>query len=163
MTDDLDDECKQYLVVVPGSPNDPGRAYELCHGKSFSDRPSPSLAAANSWRIKRDLLPLTGDGASVSIVSQTTQLPSLVIRGLNFGAALWRHAMGGFQYCSQEQVEARIAVCQTCENFDGSRCIMCGCACNGNQEFLNKLAWKSEDCPLKKWPKTESSDGSKNG
>jgi len=68
-----------------------------------------------------------------------------------FVAALTRHAADGLRRCSQEQVNERLAICQNCPEFAGDRCRECGCHCNERRVFLNKLAWRSEVCPLGKW------------
>ena len=68
-----------------------------------------------------------------------------------FIAALTRHAADGLRKCSQEQVNERLAICQACPAFAGDRCQECTCRCNERRVFLNKLAWRSEVCPLGKW------------
>lgn len=68
-----------------------------------------------------------------------------------FITALTRHAADGMRKCSEEEVNERLAICQDCSSFDGDRCKECGCQCNERRLFLNKLAWRSEVCPLGKW------------
>ena len=62
-----------------------------------------------------------------------------------------RNAATGFRQSSVETLAGRLAICQTCEKFDGFHCTECGCNCNGNANFFNKLALASERCPLGKW------------
>ncbi|MCK4500469.1 hypothetical protein KAU11_08220, partial [Candidatus Babeliales bacterium] len=41
--------------------------------------------------------------------------------------------------------QARLTVCNTCEEFTGSKCKMCGC----NMQLKTRLSGQS--CPLSKW------------
>ncbi len=46
------DSCEKFRKPVPDHPEDPGRAYELCMGQSFSDRPV-RLFDVNNFRKKQ--------------------------------------------------------------------------------------------------------------
>lgn len=56
----------------------------------------------------------------------------------------------------QEKIQERLNVCAACESLgsDG-KCGICGCACDGRKEWLNKLAHPSSECPANppKWGK----------
>ena len=58
----------------------------------------------------------------------------------------------GAPTCTQEQIDDRLAICNSCERFNGSVCSLCGCPVNREQRFRNKLAWADQRCPLGKWP-----------
>lgn len=53
--------------------------------------------------------------------------------------------------CSEEEVQRRFAICESCEFFQDHSCSKCGCRIVRNREFKNKLLWKNEQCPLNKW------------
>ena len=77
--------------------------------------------------------------------------PLLAGQAWRFVKALTRHAADGLRKCTQEEVNHRLSICQLCPAFTGDRCRECGCRCNERKAFLNKLAWRSEGCPLGKW------------
>lgn len=78
--------------------------------------------------------------------------PSLVILGWNFATALSKWAFAGFPTCTPEEIETRLAICQACPEFTGgNHCSRCGCFCVEGNRLINKLAMKSEKCPLGKW------------
>lgn len=41
--------------------------------------------------------------------------------------------------------------CSNCDKREADRCTMCGCFIRREGVTLNKLAWGTEDCPVKKW------------
>lgn len=84
-----------------------------------------------------------------------SSLPPLLSRVLHFTQALANHASDGMTRCSSEEIDARLQVCQQCPAFTGSHCRECGCACSAQSKFFNKLAWRSETCPLGRWPVEE--------
>jgi len=75
------------------------------------------------------------------------QSPSFFEKVANFAEALIDHAKTGFENVSEEEKNKRMEICKTCDKFDKSTetCNLCGCHCN------RKTAWKSSECPLKKW------------
>jgi hypothetical protein len=70
----------------------------------------------------------------------------------HFFQALIKHAKDWFRKCSQKEIRQRLAICEQCEHFSGTACVQCGCPVNLEKRFRNKLAWRSESCPLGKWP-----------
>lgn len=97
--------------------------------------------------------------ATASVPIESTEHPADALHDTSrfseqawrFIRALTRHAADGLRKCSQEQVNERLAICRGCPEFVGDRCQECGCHCNERRIFLNKLAWRSESCPLGKW------------
>jgi hypothetical protein len=79
--------------------------------------------------------------------------PSPVRKALNFSKAAIGHLLAGSPTCSQEQIDARLAICRACPFFTGSACshIECGCNVNAARTYLNKLAWADQACPDGKW------------
>lgn len=96
------------------------------------------------------VIPMSSLPASQSS-SPAAALPPLSQRVLHFMRSLKDHARQGLEQCSQDEIDARLAICQECPSFTGTHCQECGCACSGRSKFFNKLAWKSEKCPLEKW------------
>jgi hypothetical protein len=54
---------------------------------------------------------------------------------------------------SQQLINERFTICQSCEKYDDieKECGVCGCNVNQKKVFLNKLAWLDQTCPLNKW------------
>lgn len=77
--------------------------------------------------------------------------PSLLQKAANFATSTVRHLAAGAPRCTQEQIDARFAICQTCEHFDGKACRLCGCPVVREKAFVSKLAWAVEKCPAGKW------------
>lgn len=86
--------------------------------------------------------------------------PSTFQRVFNFGKALLNHAADGFQKRTKEEIEQILDKhCSKCTIqqggfFDNGVCTHadCGCSVSREEVFFNKLAWRSEKCPIGKWP-----------
>lgn len=55
------------------------------------------------------------------------------------------------QMCSAEEIEGRLAICNTCEYFKENSCLLCGCTVIREANHKNKLAYKNQKCPADKW------------
>jgi len=53
--------------------------------------------------------------------------------------------------CSQEQIDSRLAICQGCEFYENNSCLKCGCTLNRDKNYMNKLLWADQSCPVGKW------------
>lgn len=53
--------------------------------------------------------------------------------------------------CSIDEIEHRFAICASCEYYKNNTCEKCGCYLVRDQVYMNKLAWKDQECPLGKW------------
>lgn len=53
--------------------------------------------------------------------------------------------------CSKEQIEERMSICEKCEFYENNSCLMCGCVVVRDKKYQNKLAKKSQVCPVGKW------------
>ncbi len=74
-------------------------------------------------------------------------------RARNFLQALSKHAYDLFRRCSQAQIDERLAICQACEYYVDEGCVKCGCKVSSRKsQLISKLAWRSSECPEKKWP-----------
>lgn len=70
--------------------------------------------------------------------------PGILRQILNFGMAVVHHAAQGMPMATEEQKNARMAVCRACEWFDGDKggCRKCGCSMD------MKAGWADRSCPL---------------
>lgn len=82
---------------------------------------------------------------------QAGEAPSLLQKAANFAAAAAAHVAAGMPRATQEQIDARHAICQTCEHYNGRACRKCGCPVNREKAFISKLSWANEKCPVGKW------------
>lgn len=154
-------ECEQYR----GIPN----RYGNCRGERLT------IEKCNKWRVAFSLPPLPGtvppprttrnrastnggtgiggkDAAKLERKPKATgspkpEMPSLLARAGTFLKAAARHIVKGSPQCTEEQIAARLAICEACPLFDNNHCTACGCACNSKKKFLNKLAWADQSCP----------------
>lgn len=75
------------------------------------------------------------------------------MRILAFLKALFWHLYAGAPKASKKLIMQRYGICCSCEFFDdsASQCLQCGCNIKTKKIFMNKLAWKDQQCPLEKW------------
>jgi hypothetical protein len=81
---------------------------------------------------------------------------SLLQKATNFAASAAKHVAAGMPQATEEQVAARFAICQDCEHFDGKACNLCGCPIVRERQFVSKLSWANESCPVGKWGSGQS-------
>ena len=81
------------------------------------------------------------------------QLDLFIIRLKTFLKSLLWHISRGMPKSSQELIDYRFSICQSCDDYDNKekQCSVCGCNINTKKMFLNKLAWQDQQCPLNKW------------
>ncbi len=53
----------------------------------------------------------------------------------------------------KEEILRRYNICYGCEHFNesNSQCLLCGCNITKKKQFMNKLAWFDQSCPIEKW------------
>lgn len=83
--------------------------------------------------------------------TEVLNTPPLIVRGLNFAAAITRWISSGLKLRSRQEIDERLAICQACPQFVDDHCRVCGCPCVESNQLRNKLALASETCPLGKW------------
>jgi hypothetical protein len=54
-------------------------------------------------------------------------------------------------HCTQDQIDNRLSICETCEFYKNNTCLKCGCSLSRERNFMNKLYWKDKSCPIGKW------------
>lgn len=69
----------------------------------------------------------------------------------NFAVATVQHVAAGMPTASDEEILRRHAICQTCEHFVNDSCGKCGCPILRDRQFVSKLAWADQSCPVGKW------------
>lgn len=86
--------------------------------------------------------------------------PNYFTKLMNFGGAVINHTLNGSPTVDIKTRQERLAVCQGCELFQPNneagtsgicRHNSCGCNIQDNNDYLNKIAWADQECPLKKW------------
>jgi hypothetical protein len=93
---------------------------------------------------------------------QTKEAPTLVEKAFNFAEALKNHVSDGLKKRTSEEIKDLLVICQggrgsdgvlreKCEHFVNGSCNECGCPVKKDRKFFNKLAWRSEHCPVAKW------------
>ena len=70
---------------------------------------------------------------------------------LTLASAIQKHVRDGMHKCTHEQFQHRFAICRSCTSYVDQYCRQCGCRVGSEPDFLNKLSWQSESCPLEKW------------
>lgn len=60
--------------------------------------------------------------------------------------------------CTQEQIDARLAICNGCEFYKNNSCLKCGCSLSREKNYMNKLYWADKSCPIGKWGPVESKE-----
>jgi len=119
----------------------------ICRG----ERTDMSLAEQNEYRTKLwGLSPLEKATPQPPRAAQP-EIPSLIIRGWNFAAAMTRWTLAGMPRRTQAEIDERLAICQACPFLVDNHCNRCGCACVEQNQLINKLALATEKCPENKW------------
>jgi|LakMenEpi03Aug12_release.lakeMendotaPanAssembly.Ray.scaffolds.fasta_scaffold42684_2 hypothetical protein len=57
--------------------------------------------------------------------------------------------------CSVETIEHRHNICKSCSLFVNNTCSECGCSIVRDRNYLNKIAIKSESCPIGLWKESD--------
>tara|TARA_B100000029_G_scaffold284648_4_gene278483 strand:+ start:5870 stop:6244 length:375 start_codon:yes stop_codon:yes gene_type:complete len=104
----------------------------------------------SSCQQKKQRMAEAKDHSSLETKEESRNSPNVMKMGWNFAKAVGAYVKSGMKNVSEEEFAERMSICDTCEWRSGSRCMKCGC-------FVDKKAsWASADCPIGKWPKTNS-------
>lgn len=93
--------------------------------------------------------------------------PSLTRKIGNFSFAMAKHLYKGMPTVTEAQLNERLKICHECPLFKQSQGLVSGvcthesCGCNIGDEvnFLNKIAWADQKCPIGRWKEIESEPG----
>ena len=97
----------------------------------------------------------SGGGTSTGKIPQTPL--TTVERVKSAAKAAKDYIANGGKLLDESQIAERLAICQTCDQFENNACKLCGCGCTRKATFTNKLAHPLQECPHKppKWGKCE--------
>lgn len=80
-----------------------------------------------------------------------TDAPSFLTKVKNFAVAATQHVAAGMPMASDDEIIRRHDICQGCEFFANNTCGKCGCPVNRNRNYVSKLSWADQSCPVGKW------------
>lgn len=97
--------------------------------------------------------------------------PNIVQKGWNFAKAAVQHAINGYPTVTEEKMRERLDICRSCDLFKpnanqvGGICTheSCGCTIQDNLNYLNKIAWADQKCPIDKWGPENPDNNDKEG
>ncbi|MCB9939633.1 MAG: hypothetical protein H6823_15430 [Planctomycetaceae bacterium] len=78
--------------------------------------------------------------------------PSLPRQVWNLAQSLASFVADGCKTVTPQQYQARLEVCDTCDQRKGNRCMKCGC------QLSLKARGRAFRCPLAKWPDITKED-----
>lgn len=88
--------------------------------------------------------------------------PPLGRRLLNFAKSVTLHTLRGNPTCTEEEILKRLEICKQCKLFkkyddETGVCTHddCGCNIQSQQKYLNKLAWRDQECPIGLWKRLD--------
>jgi hypothetical protein len=110
-----------------------------------------SLDDARACIVSQDGDRITVDETHPAYPAKAKPGLSLPQKVANFARSAARHVAAGMPRATDEQVAERFAICQGCEHFDGRACRQCGCPVVRERQFVSKLSWAGESCPVGKW------------
>lgn len=95
------------------------------------------------------------------IFQEQYQGPDFLQKVKNFTRAVTGHLANGNPTVTEEQLKKRLEICKTCVLFKptgdgvGGTCLhnSCGCSIKDTLEYMNKIAWADQECPVGKWGK----------
>lgn len=70
---------------------------------------------------------------------------------LQFTRAWIMHMLRGWPATPEHLRAERLKICQGCEHFRDGKCGKCGCKIRTAAQWLDKLSWADQRCPLGKW------------
>jgi len=71
----------------------------------------------------------------------------------NLAKASVNHILKGRPQATQEKIDKRFTVCETCEYLIKRKmeCSKCGCGIRSIKGKISKLSWDDSTCPVGKW------------
>jgi hypothetical protein len=82
-----------------------------------------------------------------------TDAPSFLQKVRNFAVASAKHVAAGMPMASDEEIIRRHDICMGCEFMKDNACTKCGCPVKRAKEYVSKLSWADQACPIGKWGK----------
>lgn len=127
-----------------------GRLKDICEGKVLTPE------KCDNFRQRRGMTPRFSkpERAVEPIVSQKPL--SIFQKAASFVRTVGKSILSG-KRSTQEIIDQRLAICQTCPQYSDGGCKLCGCRINQAKVLTNKLANPSARCPAKppRWDAVE--------
>lgn len=86
----------------------------------------------------------------LQIVLGDAKMPAVTTQAWNLLGAVKEFVADGLQTVSTEEYQARLQICESCDQRRGNRCLKCGC------HLTVKAKGRAFKCPLKKWSADET-------
>jgi hypothetical protein len=100
------------------------------------------------------------DGSRITVDETRSAYPrpTLVQKAANLTKAAARHVANRGRQCTDEEIAARYAICESCPLLMDEHCTHknCGCRISPKRAIVSKLSWASESCPVGKWAAVDS-------
>lgn len=140
-------------AILADAADSEGTARRAAEARATAARLYSAEAFGRSWSDLLASLPARPDAAEPA-------LPSVTRQAANFARASVRHVADGRVKAAPELVAARLAACAVCERFRASdrRCAHRACGCPVDR----KARYRSESCPLGRWPSPSTTQVSTN-
>lgn len=84
-------------------------------------------------------------------ISKDSTMPNFIKKIKNFVLATFDHIALGAPMCDEDTISKRYDICLKCENFHNHSCKLCGCPLKQGKNYISKLAWADQKCPINKW------------
>lgn len=84
-------------------------------------------------------------GESVITADPNFKQPSVIEMGKEFVTSTVKHVLNGASSVSDTVYQERLAICNTCEHRENTRCKLCTC------NLPRKAKRPLEECPIGKW------------
>ena len=86
-----------------------------------------------------------------SALQISSSMPDLVNQIKSFSSIEYSDQTLNDGMASNELIESRFRICESCEFFQNKTCSQCGCIINRVRNHMNKLSLANEECPIKRW------------
>lgn len=84
-------------------------------------------------------------------IKKDVSFPNFIQKIKNFAKATFDHVVLGSPMCTEDEIKKRYDICSKCENFHDHSCRLCGCPLTQKRNYISKLAWADQKCPINKW------------
>jgi len=134
-----------------------------CHvqipSKHFNRRPNRNCDANCTNRQKIDYVPLLKPKSETPQKRQKRQKEqqiendvSMAQKLKHYTSAILKWVGSGLPKRDKKEIERLYNICKNCSRNKNGVCKICGCRTNqSNVPVANKIAMKTEECPLGKW------------
>lgn len=119
--------------------------------EAAKSRPEGYVEAVLTAAVKQDDTHVWLTPEAFADIRERFTSPSLLQKAKNFATSAAKHIRAGMPRCTQEQIDERFAICQGCEFYKDGACQKCGCPLKRERQFISKLSWAHEKCPVGKW------------